>query len=143
MRKVLLSLAVACVALVAIAGLASGATTKHCGTTYTPTCTKPKITTTLLVAPACRKHQRLPSPAVYRIGFYAIAGIRKVQVTVGATVLFSKSFKGIGPQHYTIKHLVINKGGGRFMNILVKDINGRTARKAVTLPSVKSPCFTG
>ncbi len=145
MRKVLLTLVIACVAVLAVAGLASGATKKHCGTLYTPKCRKPTITVRH-IPPQCKKPSSTFTLPTVKI--HSIAGIRKIQITVGSTVVYTKSFKGIGPQNWTIKGLKVSaKGlakGGHSVKIFVKDINGKTASDTLHFTvCAPKPVFTG
>lgn len=144
MRKVLSTLLIAGAMILAAASLASGASGKRCGTTYTKPCTKPVITTHA-IPPSCKapgKSFTLPT-----IKFSSNAGIRKIKITLGSKVLKSKTFSGRGPTHYTVKGLKVStKGlkGSHTIKVFIKDVNGRTASRTLRFHvcTVK-PVFTG
>jgi hypothetical protein len=144
MRKVLSTILIACAMAVAATSLATGATTKHCGTLYTAKCTKPIITTRTL-PPSCRKPGStftLPN-----IHVYAIAGIRKITVGIGSTLLYKKTFKGNGTQNYTVKGVKVHtktlSTGGHTVTIVAKDVNGRTGTRHLRFTVCPPPKFTG
>lgn len=144
MRKVLSTLLIAGALVVAATSLASGATTKRCGTLYTPRCTKATITTRTLSASCKKPMSTLTLPS---IKVHSIAGIRKITVSIGSTVLYTKKFKAPGPQNYTVKHLKVSAGGkgAHTVKIAVKDNVGNKSTHDVrftTCASV-SPVFTG
>lgn len=144
MRKVLSTLVIACAMVVATTSLATGATTKHCGTLYTPRCKKPVITTRHLPATCKKPSSTFTLPNIH---VYAIAGIRKITVSIGSTVLYKKTFKGTGTQNYTIRHLKVHtrgmSTGGHTIKIVAKDVNGRTTTHDLRFTVCPPPKFTG
>lgn len=143
MRKVLLMLAGVCAMALAATSLASGATTAKCGTLYTPKCTKPTIHERPL-PPRCDRTRTLTLPPIHA---HAIAGIKKLEVTLGSKVLYEKTFKGNNTQNYTIKHLKFStKGvspGVHTIKEKVTDVNGRTATHTEGFRVCQPPKFTG
>lgn len=133
-----------CAVALAATSLASGATTKHCGTLYTPKCKKPVITTRHLPGRCDAPTKTFTLPAIHD---YAIAGLRKVEVTLGSKVLFEKTFKGTGTQSYTIRHLKVHTAslasGGHTLKIKATDVNGRTTTRTERFTVCPRPRFTG
>lgn len=143
MRKVLSTLVIACAMVVAGASLASAAPA-HCNTLYTPKCTRPTITTRSLPA-TCRKPGSTFTLPNIRV--HAIAGIRKITVGIGSTLLYKKTFKGNGTQNYTVKGVKVHtKGlstGGHTIKIVAKDVDGRTRTRDLRFTVCPPPKFTG
>ncbi len=144
MRKVLSTLLIAGALVFAVTSLASGAQGARCGTLYTHKCTKPVITVRKLSSKCRAPSSTFTLPT---IKVYAIAGIRRIKITLGSTVLKSKRFKGLGPQSYTIRHLKIStvdlKAGGHTIKVFVKDVKGKTATRRLHFSVCSPPPFTG
>lgn len=144
MRRFLFIACAAGVLAVALSGLASGATAR-CNTTYTPTCTGPAIGNVTLSA-NCRNSGavvRLPN-----ITFRSLPGIRSITVKQGSRTIKTKSFKGQGPQRFTLKNVLIHTAGFgpgvHTVTITVKDVRGKKASRTLRFSICRvKPVFTG
>lgn len=145
MRKVLSTLLIAGALGMALASVASGAPGVRC--THKSYCSRPTIATRSLPA-ACRAPgSTIKLPNIRVGGGTEPPGIRKITVTLGSKVLFSKSFKKPGPLTYTIKGLKVHtKGlssGAHKIKIFARDNFGRTATRTLRFSVCKPPPFTG
>ncbi len=147
MRKIIVTFAMAAALSV---GLASGALAAprashaRCGTTYTPSCTKPRVS------------YKRPSPRCVKLGplyklpnikFVSNAGLREIQVLMGKSLKTIK-FKKLGPTQYVLKGFKVHTTGlitgAHQITIRVKDVRGKTVTKQLRFSICASkPVFTG
>ena len=129
------------------AGTRAGTHALHarCGTTYTPACTKPRIS------------NKAPSPKCVNTGirytlpmirFTSNAGIRLIEVRMGTKVIRRILFKGRGPTSWTVRNLRVPTlglgSGGHLLSVRVTDVKGRSASRTLRFSvCVSTPVFTG
>jgi hypothetical protein len=150
LRKLIVTIGLAGVIALGAGGAAQGSTVKvsgkRCGTTYTPSCTKPSVSFST------------PSPQCITAGaFYALptltfvsnAGIRSISVALSdPSSVKNISFKGEGPTQYKLKGVKFRtaglKAGAHHLKVSVKDVKGKTASKTIRFSiCVAKPVFTG
>jgi hypothetical protein len=145
-RKVLPIGIAAVVGAIAMSGVDSGATGKRCGTKYTKPCTIPSVN---LRTPPVVCHKPSTSFDLPAATLTSLPGMRKIVVTEdGKKVLKSVSFKGQGPQQYSVSRLKIStaglKSGVHSITITVTDVRGKKASRTVRFSVCASvPVFTG
>jgi hypothetical protein len=119
--------------------------TTRCGTTYTPACTKPKISNKS-PDPLCVDTgiaYKLPT-----ISFKSNAGLKKIKILLGTKVIKTVTFTGQGPVTYQIKRLPVPTvdlvAGAHAISVQVTDLSGKTVKKTLNFSVCKAtPAFTG
>jgi hypothetical protein len=127
-----------------MSSLAFGATAR-CGTRYTKPCTTPRL---IVTPPPVVCHKKSTSFDLPTATLTSLPGIRRIVVTEGSKVIRSVSFKGRGPQQYSLGGVKISTAGLQpgvhAVTITVTDVRGkkvsRTLRFSVCAPA---PVFTG
>jgi hypothetical protein len=156
LRKAITTVVVGCAVAAGATGIATAAgphaTTKKCGTKYTPACAppvkhyaKPKIKTPS-VSPKC-----VSTGATYRVPtltFTAPAGIRSIQVREGSRTVKVIRFSGHSKTRYSLSNLVLHTlglgAGGHAISVRITDARGRSASKTLRFSvCVSTPVFTG
>lgn len=149
MRKAISTVVVACAFLAGASGVATAAgkhvSTRRCGHRYTPSCTKPHITSHK-VSPKCVVSGtgfKLP-----KITFTSNSGIRRIQVRENGRSVKLVKFKGQGKTQYKLSGLKLRtlglNSGPHVVSVKVTDIRGRSASKTMRFAvCVATPVFTG
>ena len=143
-KFLLIGIAVAACAA-AMSSLAVGATGARCGTRYTKPCTGPIVTvrTPPVVCQKPGSSFALPSATLS-----SLPGLRKVVVTEGSKVIKTVTFKGRGPQQYSLKGLTLSTSGlhagVHSVTITVTDVRGKKASRTLHFSVCAIvPPFTG
>lgn len=159
LRKAITTLVVACAVAAGVAGVATAAgphaTTKKCGTKYTPQCPPPSTPTKHYAKPKIKTPPVSPkcvsTGATYRLPtmtFTAPAGIRTIQVREGSKTVKVIRFRGHSKTRYSLGNLVLHTlglgSGGHAISVRITDARGRSASKTLRFSvCVSTPVFTG
>jgi hypothetical protein len=119
--------------------------TTRCGTTYTPACTKPKISNHS-PDPTC-----VDSGTAYKlptISFKSNSGLKRIKVLLGGKAVKTVTFKGQGPTTFKIKSLPVPtvdlQSGAHAIAVDVTDLNGKTVKRTLNFSiCAAAPEFTG
>lgn len=149
LRKAISTLAIACAFVAGASGVAEAAKTHvkptRCGTKYTPSCTKPKITHQA-VSPKCVNAG--PSYKLPTITFVSNAGIKQIQVMLGSKGIKTLTFPGQGKTQYSLKNVQVRtaglQAGAHSVSVKVTDLTNKSAGKTLHFSICQTkPVFTG
>jgi hypothetical protein len=149
LRKAISTLVVACAFIAGASGVADAARTsvssKRCGHTYTPSCSKPHIANKS-PNPECvdtGTSYKLPT-----ISFTSNAGLKRIKILLGSKTIRTVSFKGNGPTRYSLKNLPVPTvdllSGAHEVSVTVTDVRKKTVHKTLHFSVCQAkPEFTG